>query len=151
MSMYALLRSAPGPISQHDIEDALAGNLCRCTGYRPILDAFEPFTRDESACYTDDAIQHRLASGRAPQGVDASGASIETTGTAGRLCPGTGKPCDCAMPSSTYDGSNGRETEHNGLATATGCEPIFPPKLADGLHQEVALPGVSGRKVAATC
>jgi xanthine dehydrogenase small subunit len=29
------------PPSRRDLADALAGNLCRCTGYRPILDAAE--------------------------------------------------------------------------------------------------------------
>ncbi len=38
MSMYVLWRSTPNP-SQQEIEDALAGNLCRCTGYGPIIEA----------------------------------------------------------------------------------------------------------------
>ena len=42
MSMYALLRSKSAP-SQRDIELAIQGNLCRCTGYRPILEAFYDF------------------------------------------------------------------------------------------------------------
>ena len=38
MSMYALYESNPNP-GRRDIDDALAGNLCRCTGYRPIVAA----------------------------------------------------------------------------------------------------------------
>ncbi|KAL5009537.1 hypothetical protein ScPMuIL_011842 [Solemya velum] len=39
MSMYALLRNKAQP-TPADIQQAIGGNLCRCTGYRPILDAF---------------------------------------------------------------------------------------------------------------
>ncbi|TRZ01805.1 hypothetical protein DNTS_017775 [Danionella cerebrum] len=42
MSMYALLRNNPHP-SIEDIREALGGNLCRCTGYRPIIDGFKTF------------------------------------------------------------------------------------------------------------
>jgi xanthine dehydrogenase small subunit len=38
MSMFALYETNPNP-GRRDIDDALAGNLCRCTGYRPIIDA----------------------------------------------------------------------------------------------------------------
>ena len=38
MSLYALYRTNDRP-SRRDIDDALAGNLCRCTGYRPIVAA----------------------------------------------------------------------------------------------------------------
>ncbi|MBT8092135.1 MAG: xanthine dehydrogenase small subunit [Gammaproteobacteria bacterium] len=38
MSLFALYKSNPGP-SRRQIDDALAGNLCRCTGYRPIVAA----------------------------------------------------------------------------------------------------------------
>ena len=38
MSLYALYASNQNPDRQ-DIDDALSGNLCRCTGYRPIIDA----------------------------------------------------------------------------------------------------------------
>ncbi|KAK6752647.1 hypothetical protein RB195_003825 [Necator americanus] len=42
MAMYTLLRNNPKP-SEADINEALQGNLCRCTGYRPILEAFYSF------------------------------------------------------------------------------------------------------------
>lgn len=38
MAIYALLRNNPNPTCE-EIEEGLSGNLCRCTGYRPILDA----------------------------------------------------------------------------------------------------------------
>jgi CO/xanthine dehydrogenase Mo-binding subunit/aerobic-type carbon monoxide dehydrogenase small subunit (CoxS/CutS family) len=38
MSASALLRANPSP-SEHDVLDALAGVLCRCTGYRKIVEA----------------------------------------------------------------------------------------------------------------
>ncbi|HKJ50068.1 MAG TPA: xanthine dehydrogenase small subunit [Gammaproteobacteria bacterium] len=38
MSMYALYQRGGQP-ERAQIDDALSGNLCRCTGYRPIIDA----------------------------------------------------------------------------------------------------------------
>ncbi|MDH3534393.1 MAG: xanthine dehydrogenase small subunit [Gammaproteobacteria bacterium] len=38
MSMFALYQHSKTP-SRAEIDDALSGNLCRCTGYRPIVDA----------------------------------------------------------------------------------------------------------------
>lgn len=79
MSMYALLRSKEGSlITEEEIEENLAGNLCRCTGYRPILDAFRPF----AAMYTNGSVE--------------SGMNESTRGTSDSpVCPTTGRPCDC--------------------------------------------------------
>ncbi|XP_018589002.1 xanthine dehydrogenase/oxidase isoform X2 [Scleropages formosus] len=49
MSMYALLRNNPQP-SLLDIEEAFQGNLCRCTGYRPILEGYKTFAKDGGCC-----------------------------------------------------------------------------------------------------
>jgi len=40
MSVYGLLRKNPQP-SRDEIKTALAGNLCRCTGYQEIIEAVE--------------------------------------------------------------------------------------------------------------
>ncbi|KAJ2783497.1 hypothetical protein GGI15_002555 [Coemansia interrupta] len=42
MSLYTLLRNNPNP-TEHEVEECFDGNLCRCTGYRPILDAAKTF------------------------------------------------------------------------------------------------------------
>ncbi len=38
MSATALLKKCPKPSAEH-VRDALSGNVCRCTGYTPIVDA----------------------------------------------------------------------------------------------------------------
>ncbi|KAI5855810.1 Molybdopterin-binding domain of aldehyde dehydrogenase-domain-containing protein [Tricharina praecox] len=47
MSLYALVRNNPEP-TETDVEEAFDGNLCRCTGYRPILDAAQTFSTSSS-------------------------------------------------------------------------------------------------------
>lgn len=153
MSMYSLLRSRKEAPTESEIEECLAGNLCRCTGYRPILDAFRVFAKRETTPYTNDAI---------------TAAGGETTPKAGTfVCPSTGKPCDCGKPASqTFE--NGT-TEHISLpvekmerelagttlenATGTkdnvpapGGEPIFPPKLFGRKVQPLSLRGRQGLK-----
>ncbi|XP_038551164.1 xanthine dehydrogenase/oxidase-like, partial [Micropterus salmoides] len=49
MSMYALLRNNPTP-KMADVEEAFHGNLCRCTGYRPILEGYKTFTVEGGCC-----------------------------------------------------------------------------------------------------
>lgn len=59
MSMFALYKNCSNP-SRADVEHALAGNLCRCTGYRPIIEAAlnladqrgqDAFSKVEAATY----------------------------------------------------------------------------------------------------
>ena len=46
-NLFSLLEQNRGKqTSLNDIENVLDGNLCRCTGYRPILDAFKTFANE---------------------------------------------------------------------------------------------------------
>ncbi len=54
MSLFALYKTNEQP-SRTEIDDALAGNLCRCTGYRPIVDAAHAMYKLPPAA--SDAVQ----------------------------------------------------------------------------------------------
>jgi xanthine dehydrogenase small subunit len=49
MSLFALYEQGERPVTRQTISDALAGNLCRCTGYRPIFDAALEVCAEEPA------------------------------------------------------------------------------------------------------
>ncbi|XP_068924923.1 aldehyde oxidase 2-like [Petaurus breviceps papuanus] len=49
MSLYALLRNHPEP-SPQQLTEALGGNLCRCTGYRSILESSKTFCAESDCC-----------------------------------------------------------------------------------------------------
>ena len=54
MSLVNLVQNNSSPKRQ-DVSDALSGNLCRCTGYAPILDAAAKACTNKSALKLDDA------------------------------------------------------------------------------------------------
>ncbi|XP_026741879.1 xanthine dehydrogenase-like [Trichoplusia ni] len=45
MSMFSLVKTNPN-ITMLEIEKSLGSNVCRCTGFRPILEAFRKFAKD---------------------------------------------------------------------------------------------------------
>jgi len=48
VTAWALLRRNPAP-SREEVQQALAGNLCRCTGYEGIFQAFEAARETEAS------------------------------------------------------------------------------------------------------
>lgn len=148
MSMYSLLRSKNGdPISEEEIEENLAGNLCRCTGYRPILDAFRIFATQDSTAYTEEAIRAAVQSRKQPDcdgGVGHPNAVKNMHKS--QICPSTGRPCDCGMSRNDVKPcvTESRSTKPEGRLRSVGryyAEPIFPPELQCRPAKELLLPG----------
>jgi aerobic carbon-monoxide dehydrogenase small subunit len=46
LSATELIQNNPHP-SMHEIKEAIAGNLCRCTGYTPVIEAILEITKQE--------------------------------------------------------------------------------------------------------
>ena len=65
MSAKALLDENPNPTVQ-EIRDALAGNLCRCTGYTKMIEAIQAIARDGRRQRSGDS-EVRVAPGESDQ------------------------------------------------------------------------------------
>jgi len=105
--LYALLRNNPNP-TKHHIEEAFDGNLCRCTGYRPILDAAQTFG-STAGC----------------------GKATSSSGCCMQKSDGKG-PVGCCKNASTVGGDASpvkRFTEPGFIEHRPDTELIFPPAL----------------------
>jgi xanthine dehydrogenase small subunit len=70
MSLWALYHAHPadaGPPSRDEIATAISGNLCRCTGYRPIVDAAERMFDPPRPPFDRAAVRTALAGLRRTQ------------------------------------------------------------------------------------
>jgi xanthine dehydrogenase small subunit len=77
MSLWGLYQrtvACGGSVQPHAAHAALSGNLCRCTGYRPIVDAACSLQADPKHAVKEDEIIQRLK--QLPAG-DASGTSYQ--------------------------------------------------------------------------
>lgn len=104
MSMYTLLRSMDKP-SYKDLEVTFQGNLCRCTGYRPIIEGYKTFTEQ----WENKQILAQTSNG--------------VCGMGDKCCRKFGNGVqDTDEPQDTFISSEFKPLD-------TSQEPIFPPEL----------------------
>eukprot|EP00058_Branchiostoma_floridae_P011134 XP_002596622.1 hypothetical protein BRAFLDRAFT_78483 [Branchiostoma floridae] len=91
VNMYGLLNKKPQP-SQQEVENHFDGHICRCTGYRPILDAMKSFAFDadpeKGGCIDiEDLNKHPCPSaGAVCNGASANGNGVNGTSTSPLRC-----------------------------------------------------------------
>ncbi|BFZ04907.1 hypothetical protein BsWGS_07946 [Bradybaena similaris] len=118
MNMYGILQNNPKPTMQ-EIEDAYDATICRCTGYRPILDAMKSFASD------------------APASLRQKGGVIDIEELEGKLCKKTGKACagHCNSHGQISDGADCSSRVSKPLHIVTAQAQWFKPMtLAELCH-----------------
>ena len=94
VAMEGLMRSKmPGKPTEEDVETLFDGNICRCTGYRPILQAFRASVHPsgENAAAGGNEGEVDVEASASPQG------SCGRAGSDG-LCPSSGLACEQRQP-----------------------------------------------------
>eukprot|EP01113_Clastostelium_recurvatum_P030146 TRINITY_DN3652_c0_g1_i1.p1 TRINITY_DN3652_c0_g1~~TRINITY_DN3652_c0_g1_i1.p1 ORF type:complete len:1345 (-),score=361.69 TRINITY_DN3652_c0_g1_i1:322-4356(-) len=114
MALYAHLREHPTS-TPLQIEEAFDGNLCRCTGYRPILDAARSF-----ASITEDGKEDGKEDKRGDRSI------MDTQGGCGG-CNG-GEGC-CMTNNKSKDMAVSASCQFKYEPLDLKLEPIFPPFL----------------------
>lgn len=124
MALYSFLREHPKATAK-EIEESLDGNLCRCTGYRPLLDAAKTFASDSKTHSHSNGVENGHSNGAADSSqlvtLDPELKNTDLPPGA-RICPSSGKPCFCTIESSTEEVLAHTPDPHP-------KELIFPPPL----------------------
>jgi len=134
MSLYAMVRNSYNletkkfHLSAHEIEmeGHLDGNLCRCTGYKPILNAAKTFVTED--------LKGQLAEDDEPTTVDAEKFAKEVVdftkaSSAGQLKGPCGRPGGCCR-----DRPSISDSSSCGSKSATSSPPTEPSSTSDDEH-----------------
>ncbi|RAL03265.1 xanthine dehydrogenase [Aspergillus ibericus CBS 121593] len=149
MSLYALVRNAYDPdtgdfnLSEDDIEmkGHLDGNLCRCTGYKPILQAAKTFVQEDlrarlavrTRSPTEDTVESESETSRPPSCGRPGGCCRDTPGSS---CSSASDRASSRTSVSTPDTEVDKDVKETAVPQIAfrpytpNTELIFPPGLA---------------------
>ncbi|KAI8505444.1 hypothetical protein Bbelb_166330 [Branchiostoma belcheri] len=145
MSMYTLLRNHPCP-DMDQLEAAFQGNLCRCTGYRPILEGYKTFTKEFQGCcggMAGNGCCRNIQNGQAANGHAENGQAANGHAENGQAANGHAENGQAANGhAENGEAANGHVASGNAGNVSTELfrvsefrpldptqEPIFPPEL----------------------
>ncbi|XP_060068194.1 uncharacterized protein LOC132548355 isoform X2 [Ylistrum balloti] len=116
MNMHSLLEYNGGQVTMQQVEDAFDNVICRCTGYRPILDAMKSFAVDSP--FNKKKNSHSV--------------DIEDIGTLSKVCKKTGGPCQGNCSQQTADN---KEMTQIVLKDAQWFKPKSVQQVFDAMKQ----------------
>ena len=125
MSIYSLLRQSPG-LTMAEMQEHLDGNLCRCTGYRPILDAARSLCSD-APCAEHGCAQNGCAAIEEGGGCGEGGCCGERKYKPDEPADPTGKMVGGDVLTASEDKLAHFERRYQGYEES---EPPFPAELA---------------------
>lgn len=88
----SLLSKTPDP-TMSQIESSFDGNLCRCTGYRPIMDAFKTFAIDADPALLDKVPDIEECDKVTKTQNSLSAKKLILKAFQAKICPKTREPC----------------------------------------------------------
>jgi xanthine dehydrogenase/oxidase len=135
MSLYAVLRNAYDPETKVykltremvELEGALDGNLCRCTGYKPILDAAKTFVTEDLKGVVSDSTG-------IPETAEEQLGGNWTANTATAKLPSCGRPGGCCrdFPGTKESSCESSSSDEDKKSMSTDASTPPPPDAKGG-------------------